>query len=225
MIKSGQINQGSVTSLFQEINEKFRDHALDELCAGLQALGIPAQMSVRGRPEEKITSGRGKSLGVIDIAGSAIRWVNVKKRATSGGQYGGGGIYWYAEYGVPDPNMGLTYPSVNIESIRVKKIPLIGKVIGLRWKGKDFGLGILFRLTGDVSLAQPIIASDDLEIEAYPEHGCYLLTVQRCSAPSEMLWNCYQTIAGHLLARQVPPGSRNLSRKLRRYYSAKSKTR
>ena len=32
------------------LREIFRDHARDELCAGLLAMGIRAQMSDRGRP-------------------------------------------------------------------------------------------------------------------------------------------------------------------------------
>ena len=172
----------------------FPDNARDGLFAGLQALGMLAQMSDRCRPEEHITSSWDtESLGVIDLLGSVpIRWGNVKKKL--GWYFSDYDVYY--EYGVPDFNMRPTYPSVHIKSIRAKT--LIGKVIGLRWEGRDFGLGILSRLTDDVSLAQPIIDSPDLEIRAYPEHGCYLLTT-RWSRPSNRLWNCYQTIAGHLL--------------------------
>ena len=72
--------------------------------------------------------------------------------------------------------------------------------IGLRWEGVDFDRGILTRLNDDVSLAQTVLSSNTrLEITAYPEHGCYILTVRTFSIPSNRLWNCYQTIAGHLL--------------------------
>ena len=107
-----------------------------------------------------------------------------------------------------------TYPSVHIEPIQMHKFPLFWKVIGINWEGEDFGLGILSRLNSDVSLAQSIIASSNffdtngLKIRAYPKQGCYILSVPMSSAPftermvpvpSNRLWNCYQTIAGHLL--------------------------
>ena len=65
--------------LFGKLKERFRDHARDDLCADLRALGIQAQMSERGRPEEKITRWRGKSFGIIDMQDALICWVDVKK--------------------------------------------------------------------------------------------------------------------------------------------------
>ena len=53
--------------LFGKLGELFfsRDNDPDELYAALQALGIQASISERGRSEERITSWRGKSLGVV----------------------------------------------------------------------------------------------------------------------------------------------------------------
>ena len=48
-----------------------------EVCAALQALGIQAEMSERGRPEEEVYAGvTNTSSGVIDIVEGPIRWVN-----------------------------------------------------------------------------------------------------------------------------------------------------
>ena len=49
----------------------------EEVCAALQALGIQAQVSERGRLEEEIDTGfTTKSSDVIDIVEGPIRWVN-----------------------------------------------------------------------------------------------------------------------------------------------------
>ena len=177
-------------NLFGALRERLRLHWRDKLCAALQELGVPAQMVERGRPEEKFPPWN--SLGVIDLASVTIRWCNI----TADEGYWGAGTH----YGIPDPKIGPTFPKIRIVTVRVTKFPGFGKVIDLRWKGKDFALGILPRLTDDVSLAQPIIDSHDLKIQAYPKHGCYLLTIKSPFAPDKMLWDCYQTIAGHLLA-------------------------
>lgn len=187
-------------SLFSKVRERLRDHTRDELCARLHALGIPAQMAERGRPEEKITSWRGSSKGVIDIASGPIRWVNIKKDT-----YGGGPVTltttgWDAEYGIPDSKIDTNFPVVRIETVLVKDLPVLGKVLNLGWKGNDVSLSVINRLTSDDSLRQLIFDFYELKIETYPKHGCWLLTVKGAPDPSEMHWNCYQTIASHLLA-------------------------
>ena len=61
------------------IYERYRDHTRDELCIALQGLGINAQMSERGRPEEEITSRWFESLmlgvkylGIIEVQNPVI---------------------------------------------------------------------------------------------------------------------------------------------------------
>ena len=209
--------------MFSKVRERLRDHARDKLCARLQALGIPAQMVERVRREEKITSSHGSSKGVIDIASGPIRWVNIKKSEGAAPSIGLNTV-WRTEYGIPDPNIGVTFPAVHIESALVKHIPLIGEVIDLAWKGDDVVFPVIKRLTGDDSLRQfesdhyaltneviKRLTGDDalrefkydyyeLTIETYPKHGCWMLTVKGAPVPSGMHWNCYQAIADHLLA-------------------------
>lgn len=74
-------------SLLGKLHEFFsyrHDESRDALYSALQAHGIQASMSERGRPEEEITSKRGKSLGVIDIECSPISWVNIKYHFNGG---------------------------------------------------------------------------------------------------------------------------------------------
>ena len=181
--------------MFDKIRERVRDHSRDELCTHLCALGIKAQMSERGRPEEKITRWRGKSLGIIDIQDALIRWVDVKiiKGADPGDESGGIITTWYIEYGVPDSRITAGFHKVKI------------KVVDFKWEGKDFGLGLIDRLSDDVSLNKPILGTIEFEIGAYPEHSCWILLQHDLLAPSVELWDCYQTIARHLLAISIPP--------------------
>ena len=138
------------------------------------------------------------SLGVIDLAGGPIRWCNI---TCDEGMWGAG-----THYGIPDPKMGPTFPKIRIVTVRVTKFPGFGKVIDLRWKGKDFGLSAINRLTDDDSIRHSVIDSNipsDLLIEAYPEHGCWILSIHgdpEKSPPSRVLWDCYHSIAHHLLA-------------------------
>jgi len=182
---------------FRNIRETFRDHARDDICAGLQRLGIDAQMAPRRGPEERV--GGSGFLGVIDITEGPIRWVNVRKVTHSGGPEGGGGTDYYTEYGVPDSRLGPNSPKPQIKTVRMKTFPLFGKVVDLHWKGKDFGLEIISRLNSDTSLKDPIMRSRDVTIRAHGDHSCWIISTETRDIPSGDAWNCYQAIAQHLL--------------------------
>ncbi len=176
--------------------EDFRDKARDKICNSLQVLGIDAQMAERGRPEEKI--GGKDSLGLIDIPEGPISWVNVRKEY-SGGE--SGSTDYYTDYGVPDPRLGTNFKGAVIFTHRKKKFPLFGKVVDLYWEGNDFSdLGIIDRMNSDISIKHPIMETRDVEIWPHDDHGCWIISVESKEPPSEELWNCYQTIAKHLLA-------------------------
>ena len=179
-------------NIVSKIRETFRDHTRDKLCAWLNNF-LTAEMAERGRPEEKIAT-RVSSKGVIDISGSPVTWAHVENE---GGENGSGRSI---SYGIPDSRVDLKYAKVNIRSIRLKDRPVIGKVIGLRWKGKDFDFGILTRLNNDLDLAKPTIDNHDLSITASPALACWLLTVPGRRFPSEAQWRCYESIARHLTA-------------------------
>ena len=155
-------------------------------------------MSERGRPEEKITSW-GKSLGIIDIQDALIHWVDVRRDHDPDNS-----ASWYIEYGVLDSRITAGFPKVAIRTERIKRVLLFGKVVDLKWKGKDSGLGFIERLNQDVSLNKQIIYAHDLEIDAYPEHSCWILTVEDMIAPTTQAWDCYQSIASHLLGTPLP---------------------
>ena len=183
-------------SFSSKVQETFRDHARDDICISLQNLGIDAQMAERGRAEEKIRPRfiGGKSLGVIDIPDGPIGWINIHKSSTNVG-----GRDYLTEYGVPDPKLGPNSPKYRIKSTRVKNIPIVGRVVDLRWKGKDFGLGIIVRLNSDNSVKHSIMKSRNVTIRAHGDYRCWIISDRTRDAPSQELWNCYQAIAQHLL--------------------------
>jgi len=205
--------------LFDRVQEIFRDYdyTSDNIYAGLRSLGIDAQIAERGRAEENIECGENsKSLGMIDIPEGPIRWVNVIKRTVHQEDT------YYIKYGVGDARLHPGYvsrqpgewepllvrpgpylrdlPEARIKSVRTKTFPVVGRVIDLHWKGKDFGLGIIDRLNSDMSIRHVIMSSGDVEVSAHRRHECWVISEKTDSAPSLKIWNCYQRIAQYLLA-------------------------
>ena len=181
--------------------ERYQDHTRDDryrLCGWLQHLGIQAQMSERGRPEEKILPSQQGSLGVIDILEGPIRWVNVVSRYDRDDDQ-----YYSLVYGVPDLKVLSGFPVVRIKAIsrsgatrvswetvepRVKNF--LDKLAGREpWKGKDFGLRIAEHLSQKVLATRAFLRclsyqKNDFEIRAYPDRCCWILTVKDALAPS-----------------------------------------
>lgn len=183
----------------EALRDKTSDHIRGHICAGLQKIGVDAQMAKQGYlRRDMVRYFGGRSLGVVEIRQGPINWVHVAQ-FTENRQ--AGNIYWYyTDYGVPDTRLGPNSPEPRIKSVRIKSFPLIGNVIDLRWKGKDFGLGIIERLNNDVVIKQPIMRSPGVVLRALRDHNCWLIAVKACDPPSPELWNCYQAIARHLLA-------------------------
>ncbi len=187
---------------FTGLKERFRDRTMEKFCAALQGVGVDARLAARGRPEEKITSGR--SLGLIDMPGGSIQWTNVRTEYHHIGT--SGGYSYHVEYGVPDSKVTLAYHRLRIRAIRVKNFPLFGRVVDLHWEGDDLGLELIGRLNGETSIKNPLLRSGELSIRAYGEYGCWIISTHlgKVVFPSAELWTCYQTIARHLLAAELP---------------------
>lgn len=172
---------------FLGIKEAFRDHTRDDICAGLQRLGIDARIGERERD-------------MIDIPEGPIRWVNVRKEHYVN-QHSSGTSY-YTDYGVPDYRLASSLRGLEICSVRVKTFPIFGQVVDLRWEGKDLGLGLISRLNSDISIKRPIIESRDVTIRTHGKYNRYwIISTHTTEVPSRELWDCYQKIAQHLLAK------------------------
>ncbi len=136
-------------------------------------------------------------IGKLFTGSSPIRWINVVQQISTDGS---GGIYITA-YIVPDPFV----PSKgHIAPVRVRNRLLFGQVIDLRWKG-DLPSEIIKRMNENVPLNQKLIRQKEyVTIYSYPKHGCWAI-VPRSGVgayppiPSQEQWDCYKTIAHHLL--------------------------
>ena len=171
------------------------DQAGDDICFRLRLMGVEARMAARG---EKI--GGGGSLGLIDIGEGPIRWVNVRKLIGLGDP---GDTERYTEYLVPDLRIASVLPQVRIWTEDARDRWFFGKVVGLRWKGHDSGFGILDRLRRDLSLNPPLLNGERVDIIS-TSYGCWILSTETHSGPSEAEWRCYSAIAEHLLAAPMP---------------------
>ena len=158
------------------IKETLRDKARDRVYARLCAIGVDARIAERGRPEEKLGCiGLKRSLGLVEIRGEPISWVNVINWT----QHFPGNVQKYRNvYLVHDPYLST-------------KSKLNGNEIGQRIKK-------------NVLLNQGLIGLDrDIEILAFPEDKCWAILSKdyegRNPPPSSEEWNSFITIARHLL--------------------------
>ncbi len=102
-------------------------------------------------------------------------------------------------YGVPYER-GAKVPKEWIFSVRVKRFPIFGAVVGIRWRGRGLGQEIADRLNADSILKLPLIMDYSFKITSYPDHECWILSASERGVPSKDQWDAYRTLAGHLLA-------------------------
>ena len=138
------------------MREKMRDKSRDDLAYALNLFGVKAEMSDRGRPEEKVeNSWFQRSLGVIDISEGPIRWINILKRDRSKDTP----PKWWVVMGIPDTVEISRSKEIKIKTVRKKNFPLFGKVVGVDWKGDSgsTGLGSTLSIDQDVKmLTEPL---------------------------------------------------------------------
>ena len=191
---------GVVLGIVDAFRERFRDHTRDEICAGLQKLGVNAQLAGRGRPKEKMGNGM---LGIIDIDGGPIAWVNVGKDNDGDP---------YSEYGIEVP---YDIPATTIKWVRRRAFPVLGRVIDADWRadGADCDspvvAEVLRRLREDAQVTEATIATGGVEItpgfvfvsgwfrQNWSRHA-WVITRHE-SVPTRQAWDCYQAIARHLI--------------------------
>jgi hypothetical protein len=171
----------------------------------LRAMGLDIQMATPGLLEEELASaltglwsGWPKPFVSLEVQDSPIRRVSVLRIPGNGV-----GVDAYGcAYIVPDPKVPVrqhlkakcTYP---------KSVPLVGRVVDVRWKGntEDHSIG---RLNQDQSLKRTLIElRESVRVISFPEQKCWAISPGFQPADklrtSREQWDCYQTIARHLL--------------------------
>lgn len=186
----------------KKLFERIRDHTRDDLCIGLQELGIDARLVERSRKEEK--SGlriiwRFVSLGLIKVKGSPIQWINIRKHSTEHG------TSYIIHFGIPDRN-NLRFLAVRrfssmprISLKRIKSFPVLGRVIDAAWQGDSHLETAVESLTSDLSLKKQTMDNLTLSIKADVNLQCWVIETHGKDVPSKEQWRFYETIARHLL--------------------------
>jgi hypothetical protein len=183
-----RLDRKGVRSTAGEADSNIRD----QVRSSLRAIGLEAHLSKRGRAEEKTGH---RSLGLIEVSAEPIGWVNVRNVSTFEG-----GASYLVDFGITDHRLRPDAPDVRIHSAYVKSFPILGRVIGLRWKGDDLDSGVIARLNDDSSIKEPILSTVNVTISAHGRYGCWTISPDVfMAAPSPELWKCYRTIAQHLL--------------------------
>ncbi len=198
----------SHTGFLRTLQEKLCDKTRDRLYAKLCAMGLDARMVERGQVQEEIGMESAESLGLIEIRQSPVRLVNVLKEKIQTVSQGGGGFTstnYIGVYLIHDPEVD-KMERIYIESTRVKNFPVFGRVIDLRWKDYTYTAvpNLIKRLGQDESLKQALISlKEDIKVESYPDCACWAIRPpgygSKVPAPSREQWDCYETIARHLL--------------------------
>ncbi len=180
------------------MKEAFRDKTRDELTMSLNALGIWAEMSERGRDEEKVQdTWYQRSLGVIDLKEGPIKWINVLKQ--DGSRHNP--PRWWIVFGIPDGSHVSSGEQVKISTVRRKSFPLFGKVVDVTWGGDDQGTGLTYILSNDHTTKELAKRVGNLEVRSYAEDfQGWALQVDRKLKPTPEDWEAILQVAEHLLS-------------------------
>lgn len=180
------------------MREFLRDKTRDKLALNLHSLGVSAVLSERNRIEEKVeNSWYQRSLGIIDIPEGSIQWINILKKDGSKNSP----PRWWVILGIPDERPVPDHKTVDIKTIRKKKIPIFGRVIDVTWKGDDYGTGLSETLSGDEAIKNLAKNIGNLTIHSYTkEFQGWTLQVDRRFSLTTKDWEAIQKIANYIFS-------------------------
>lgn len=221
--------------LFRGIHEAVRDKAADELCAHLRALGIPTEL-LHGHPLQKVgektlrgwMEGGGKSLGLVQVTGRNIGYVNVIQGARGGTSHSPPETVYYLDYLVPLGEIPLGICHAALETR--KRWILWGEVLDIKWVGGS----LASTLNDDLALKQSLLIEFRLhrplgiEIAPEPVYQCARISTRGVTKhhgllrpqyllrsggavlhlPSGSLFDCLDRIAGHIAPHVTEVNSR-----------------
>ena len=181
---------------------KFRDQSRDVLGRDLAALGIRVHLADRGRKEEKIRAGfrwlGSVSLGVIDIDGGPVTWINVvriKRRDRNSGPM------YRVVFGIPNDKLPENHHPLKLTTVRKKTFPVFGKVTDVDWNGNAVLLPLITTFSNDSAVDQFVTEVGNLQVRTHPpQFQGFTIEVDRKFRPNLQHWAAIQKIAEHLLA-------------------------
>jgi hypothetical protein len=178
--------------------ESLRDKTRDELAYNLNSLGVKAETAERGRPEDKIdNSWWQRSLGVIDIPEGLVRWINILKKDRSKDSP----PRWWIVFCIPDERPISKLQAVKISTARKKTFPLFGKVVDVKWKGKDCNTGLIDTISNDEAVKDLAQAIGNMQIRSYAkEFQGWVLVVDRKIKLTNQDWSTIQKMADYMLS-------------------------
>lgn len=178
---------------FGKAKEALRDKTRDNVSAKLNSVGVEAKLAERGTNEEVASRPRWlSSLGLIEIRKSPINFVHIVYVQTRYGRY------YSTLFLSHDPSVR-NKEGLETRSKRLKKRPLIGKVIDVVWEG-NLGEDILRRLNDDQYLKQELIRLRfDVKIGVCPDIGYWKMEIKDYPRTHvREKWDCFEIIARHL---------------------------
>ena len=148
--------------------ELFRDKNRDRMAERLSAIGIKATMLERGRAEAQIRKRAiwESSLGIIQVAGDQITWVNVVRIRRRGKS---NPAQYRAFFGIPDPTFPVEHHPLKIKTMREKSLPVFGKVIDVRWEAMDALAPLVDVFSKDEDIINFVKDVGDIEVHTHPK--------------------------------------------------------
>ena len=180
------------------MKEKLRDKTRDNLTHALNSLDVKAEMAERKRAEEKVHNAWwNRSLGVIDLPEGPVRWINIIKKDRQKDSP----PMWWINHCIPDERPISGSREIDVKTVRKKSFPLLGKVIGVDWKGKDHSTGLVNRLSYDQATKDLATRIGNIRIRSYSEEfQGWTVQVDRRFEPTRQDWQTVQKIADYLLS-------------------------
>ncbi len=188
-------------------------------CDGLRTIGVDAKlilepMDLKGVLHSALIR------GIIEIQHeNPIRWVILFRSVSSSAANGISISPTYTIYIVPDSKLDKHMKKIKIKMVKLRNIPMIGKVKYVYWKGKDLGRGVIDSLNNDHDLMNRLMQVTPygliFRISCHYSSGrsgmfnfpkmpsCWKIIPTLTFHPSNEQWSCYQLIAQHLLGERT----------------------
>lgn len=175
------------------MKEQLRDKTRDDLAEHLNRIGISSVLSSRDLPHESVgNKWWRRSLGVIELDGESIKWINIIKKDRSKDSP----PKWWMFLGIPDHREIPESMSVNIKTKRKKSFPIFGKITGVTWQGQDRDLGLAHELSIDEEIDELATKLGNIRVQTlHNEFRGWVIEIDRRIAPSREQWTTLEKIA------------------------------